>query len=551
MTRAAAVVLALSLTLAPGRYAAAQSSNAPTPSAPGPDFNGDGYADLAVGAPLEDVGATADAGAVHVLYGGATGLQAESPDDQFLTQDGADTGDPSEAGDQFGYAVASGDFNGDGYGDLAVGVPFEDVGSIVDAGAVTVLYGSSAGLQGSVRAAQTWSQDSAKVDDTAETGDLFGQALASGDFNADGFADLAAGAPRENVGAITDAGAAAIVYGSADGLQADSPADQGWTQNSSSVQDAAESGDEFGYAVASGDFDADGYDDLVIGVHFEDMGARDTGTTHVLYGSGAGVQAVAPNDQRWTQGRDSVEDVAEANDRFGHSLAGGDFNGDGFADLVVGVPFEDVGSDPRVSNAGAVNALYGSADGLQATSPDDQYWNQDTSGVIGLAESPDQLGYSVAAGDFDGDGYDDLAAGVRYEDGGPETVPRSGAVNILYGSAAGIQAARDWHLDQDGQDADGNQVEDVTDQDDWFGWSVAVYDFNGDGLGDLAAGAIGEEEGASPGSGAVHALYSSPIGLQAGSPDDRLWSQEDPGMADPAEPGDQFGFALAGPTSSH
>jgi hypothetical protein len=546
----AAAALALFLTLGAGQPDPARPSAVRT-SVVGPDFNGDGFADLAIGAPREDVGTKADAGAVHVLYGSASGVQAVAPDDQFWTQDGADAGDPSEAGDQFGYAVAPGDFNGDGYADLAAGVPFEDLGSVVDAGAVTVLYGSSAGLQISAPAAQTWSQDSPKVEDTAEAGDQFGCSVTSGDFNGDGFADLALGVLREDVGTITDAGAAAVLYGSSAGIQADSPADQGWSQDSSSVQDAAETSDEFGYAVGSGDFDDDGYDDLAIGAHFEDIGGRDAGVAHVLYGSIGGVQAVAPDDQRWAQGRDGVEDLLEANDRFGHALAPGDFNGDGYADLAVGVPFEDVGSEPRVSNAGAVDVLYGSAAGLQATAPDDQYWNQDTSGVIGLAESPDQFGYSVAAGDFDGDGYDDLAAGVRYEDGGPETVPRSGAVNILYGSAAGIQAAGDWHLDQDGQDVAGNQVEDLAEQDDWFGWSVGSDDFNADGFPDLAIGAIGEEEGASPDSGGVQVLYGSQIGLQTGSPDDRLWSQEDPDMADPAEPGDQFGFALSGSTSSH
>jgi hypothetical protein len=550
--RTAAVALAACLSFAAGLTGLAGASRAEAGSAASgsPDFNSDGYADLAVGMPYEDVGAIGDAGAVHVLYGSASGLQADAPDDQFWMQENANAGDVSEPADQFGYAVADGDFNGDGFSDLAVGVPFEDVGSIADAGALTVLYGSGAGLQSDAPTSQVWTQDSPAVEDTSETADQFGYSAGTGDFNGDGFSDLAVGVPFEDLGAVTDAGAVAILYGSASGLQATARADQFWNQDSPSVQDVAETGDQFGFAVAGADFNTDGFADLAVGARYEDSARQDVGLVQVLYGSANGSQASFPNDQRWAQGQGGIHDAAEANDRFGYSLAGGDFNGDGYQDLVVGVPYEDVGASPRVSNGGAVNIIYGTSAGLQAISPDDQFWTQDSDGVIGLAESPDQFGYSVAAGDYDGDGYDDLAAGVRNEDGGPETVPRSGAVNVLYGSISGIQPGRDWHLDQDGKDVDGNDVEDLAEQDDRFGWSVAIYDFNGDGFGDLSAGAVMEEEGAVADSGAVHVLYGSATGLQAGSPNDRLWSQDDPGMSDPAEAGDQFGYAEAGPSSA-
>src|SRR5262245_57220571 len=87
------------------------------------------------------------------------------------------------------------DFNNDGYADLAIGVPFEDVGTVVDAGAVNVLYGGAAGLTGA--GSQFFTQNSGGLSSTPEPDDRFGTWLATGDFNDDGFGDLAIGVPRE------------------------------------------------------------------------------------------------------------------------------------------------------------------------------------------------------------------------------------------------------------------------------------------------------------------------------------------------------------------
>lgn len=134
------------------------------------DFNGDGFDDLAIGVPAEDLGAVTGAGAVSVLLGSATGLTDVG--NQLWTQDSAGILDAAETDDQFGDALAVGDFNGDGFADLAVGVHFEDVGAAALAGAVNVLLGSAAGLASG--GTQFWSQDSTGVQDTAELNDNFG-----------------------------------------------------------------------------------------------------------------------------------------------------------------------------------------------------------------------------------------------------------------------------------------------------------------------------------------------------------------------------------------
>jgi hypothetical protein len=495
------------------------------------DFNHDGFADLVVGVPLEDIGTVVDAGAVNVLYGSAAGLQAASPDDQFRSQNSAGVNDTAESGDAFGSSLATGDFNHDGFADLAVGVPREDVGVVGDAGAVNVLYGSAAGLQATSPNDQFWTQDAARVRDAAEPGDAFGSSLGTGDFNDDGFADLAIGVDREDVAAVGDAGAMNVLYGSAAGLQATSPDDQFWNQDATGVRDAAELGDAFGSSLGTGDFNHDGFADVAVGVPLESVGAgAHAGAMNVLYGSAAGLQAASPDDQFWNQDTLGVEDTAEDGDTFGSSLGTGDFNNDAFADVAVGVPFEDVGT---VTEAGAVDVLYGSAAGLQAASPDDQFWNQDTTGVQDTAESGDTFGASLGTGDFNNDGSADLAIGVPREGAGD-----FGAVNVLYGSAGRLQAISPddqfWNQDSTG-------VTDTAEVGDAFGFSLGAADFNNDSFADLAVGVPFEGVAAVAHAGAVNVLYGSAATLQAASPDDQFWSQDTPGVRDAAEENDGFG----------
>jgi hypothetical protein len=122
------------------------------------------------------------------------------------------------------------DFNDDGFADLAIGVEDEDIdspsGTIVDAGAVNVIYGSASGLSATVRPDQFWSQNTLNVEEDAQANEDFGNALSAGDFNKDGFADLAIGVPTEIVGNVPRAGAVQVIYGSASGLSATVKPDQ-------------------------------------------------------------------------------------------------------------------------------------------------------------------------------------------------------------------------------------------------------------------------------------------------------------------------------------
>ena len=556
------------------------------------DFNGDGIADLAIGIPNEDVGGLQDAGAVSVIYGTVDGLHQNAAQlNQFWTANNLLSEDATitaATNDQFGAALAAGNFNGDQFSDLAIGIPLSDFG-VSDAGLVAILYGSANGL--TAAGSQLVSQAPAIILDDVEIGDRFGSVLSWGDFDGDGFGDLAVGIPDENdedaaAGTSdTDAGAVQIFYGASPRLSA--VRNQIFTQRSPGILDVTEAGDKFGSALAAGDFNGDGQSDLAVGVPLENVGnISDAGAVAVIYGSTPGEITVdggltSTDDQFWTQ--DSVQSFVEIQeqsepfDRFGSSLAVGDFNGDlrasapptsKVSDLAIGVPFEDVqlSLNAVITDAGAVHVLYGSRpgdsnpnDGLTTLS--NQFFTQDTPGVPDTAEEGDRFGSSMAAGDFDKSSQSptqsDLAIGVPFEDVG--SIVDAGAVNVIYGSSNRLvpndsfTPAQIFHQDSSG-------VLDLAETGDRFGTSLTAWDFGKDNQAqtfgdrratDLAIGVPFEDFSGREDVGAVVVLYgdnpealpnNGSQGLSAVG--NQFWNQNSPGMLDACEDGDRFGLTL-------
>ncbi|MGH8834705.1 MAG: hypothetical protein ACRDWG_06880 [Actinomycetes bacterium] len=528
-----ALVVFAMVGLIPGVGYAGDSAAAPSAAAAAgllSDFNNDGFDDLAVGVPGESIQSLINAGAVNVLYGGAAGLSGIGS--QYFTQDSPGVGNAGEEFDLFGDSLAAADFNNDGFGDLAIGAPGESSSTIDAIGAVNVLYGSATGLTGS--GSQFFTQNSPGVGSAAEEADFFGDALTAGDFDNDGYADLAVGVPGESVGSLGNAGTVNVLYGSAAGLTGSGS--QTLTQNTAVSGSSTERNDSFGFALTAGDFDNDGFADLGVGVPFEASSVPAVGAVNVFYGVATGLSGTG--SQFFTQNSSGVGSTSASNESFGYTLTAGDFDNDGFADLGIGVPFES----SSATAAGGVNVLYGRAAGL--TGSGSQFFTQNSAGVGSSAEANDTFGLGLAAGDFDNDGFADLAIGVPGE---ASSIRAVGAANILYGSAAGLSGTGSQMFTQSSSGAGSGE------HDDSFGFALTAGDFNNDGFTELGVGVPFEDTGIVADAGEVDVLAGSTTGLTAtGS---QSFTQNTPGVGNNSEDFDMFGFVLAagapdGPTTA-
>ncbi|MFF2852474.1 esterase [Streptomyces sp. NPDC058001] len=432
------------------------------------DFNGDGYEDVLVGAPGATVSGQKGAGLVTVQYGSPKGIGTKNV--ARFSQSTAGVPGAAEAGDHFGQAVATGDLDGDGYDDALVGIPGEDLYEAKDAGGVAVLWGSKAGLTG---AASDWIQ---AVEPTE--GAQFGLAVAAAHFTAYNPDDQIAVLDKDRLHTFAYAPELRAAKGAADdrsplkkrktqriaGLAADrdiapkslTTGDYDDNGYADLVVSGVTTGDEPGHgwsayfsgsegfltyerelrggpAAASGDIDNDGYDDLVTGEpHSPDDGGESLtgGLVGVRYG---GPDGPADEVQWWTQDTAGVPGVAERGDGWGADLSVADTNGDGYADVAIGAPGEDIGT---VADAGAVWILRGTAGGLTATGA--KSWDQNSANVPGTAEKGDKWGAQVRLTDPNRDGRFGLLAAAPGEN------TNDGVVWVLSAGSGGVTAAGSW-----------------------------------------------------------------------------------------------------------
>jgi hypothetical protein len=349
------------------------------------DFDGDGFADLAVGYGSATVDGREGAGAVRVLYGSSQGLSANGSSILY-----------SPGSEAFGDALAAGDFDGDGITDLAAGAPLYELDPT--SGYVSVFSGTHDGLR--FTPSTTLYPEDLPGDPTD-----FGTALAAGDLDQDGRTDLVVGSAGGD-----DGGSIEACYGAASGL------------SSCTVLDADHAYDGVS-SVRLGNVSGTSRPEIVLGV--PDERDRAGGYGHVEIVSLSGPRgATTVSHVSLTQASKGVPGANEKDDHFGSAVALGDLDRDGFDDLVIGASGEDVGSR---RDAGAATLVYGGRDGYRHSGA--KSYTQNTKGIPGQAERRDELGASIALLDHDADGHLDLTLGAPGEN------TFQGAVTTLHGAS--------------------------------------------------------------------------------------------------------------------
>ncbi len=383
------------------------------------DVNDDGFDDVIIGAGFDGT-----SGSSYVVFGKASGFSAALSLSSLDGSNGFRVDGVGES-DGLGRSVSTaGDVNGDGFDDVIIGAFWNDSNGD-GSGSSYVIFGRASGFDATVDLSSLDGSNGFRLNGVT-VGDYSGKSVSNaGDVNGDSFDDVIVGAHHADSNGI-DSGSSYVVFGRASGF--DAAMDLSSLNGSNGFRlDGVGAGDSSGYSVSNaGDVNGDSFDDVIVGAHHADPNGINSGSSYVVFGKASGFDATM--DLSSLDGSNGFRmDGAAADGYSGSSVSGaGDVNGDGFDDLIIGAPR----AGPNGTHSGSSYVVFGKASGFDATMDLSSLDGENGFRVDGLASY--LLGYSVsAAGDVNGDGFDDLMVGAP---GASPSAARSGSSFVIFGS---------------------------------------------------------------------------------------------------------------------
>lgn len=413
------------------------------------DFNGDLIDDIYIGCPYEDSGGS-NSGAVFVYFGtGVNGgwVNNTSASDVTILN-------PSPfSNDNFGESILSMDYDSDSKVDLIVGAVRADE-SFGDSGSLYLFNDIQTSVSIDALVGPPF---------TSVSVEYYGASLAKGDVNGDSKDDLLVGSTYGRLNGYGSGRVTALVqsfwggidfYNSAKNFQYD--------YHKKPTQKKLNNHGYFGSALCNGDMNGDGLEDLIVGAYLDDSHYTNDGAVYIYY------QKKTGNIYQVPDLKIRLNNSVYTTKGFGRSCLVYDYNRDGYNDLLIGAVFDDtVGA-----NAGVVNVYMGTSSGISTTS---------AMSILGPAITSYSFGSALAAGDIDNDGFLDLVVGAYLDDS--TAIDQGAAYVFRSNSTSGVVDLNSYSKIEN---AAGSSA-------DYFGFSLAIFDYDQDGDMDLLVGATGDD----------------------------------------------------------
>ena len=392
------------------------------------DVNDDGYNDIIIGADGADPNGERS-GATYVVFGKSSGFSETIDLSDIVRIGGGVRIDGENTGDWSGRSVSSGDVNDDGYDDIIIGAGGADSNGASNNGSTYVVFGKADGLNGLngiMELSELDGSDGFRIDSVNRVNYHSERSLSAGDINGDGYDDVIIGSPFAAPNGIKS-GSTYVVFGKASGFSRTMELSELDGSDGFRIDGESSYNRSGKYVSSAGDIDGDGYDDIIIGASGADSnGASNNGATYVVFGKESGFSRVIELSE--LDGSDGFRINGEnTGDYSGHSVSSaGDFNGDGYDDLIIGAPF----ADPNETWSGSSYVVFGKESGFSRTIELSELDGSDSFRIDGESAG-DLSGFSVSsAGDVNDDGYDDIIIGARQDWGWG-----AGHSYIIYGHA--------------------------------------------------------------------------------------------------------------------